>query len=81
MEINPMISLVLICLGVCCGIMLLIWIWANKIKNAGVVDIFWSYNFPVIALLLFLFADGADNRKLLICGMVAAAGIRLGTYY
>jgi steroid 5-alpha reductase family enzyme len=60
--------------------MLFVWLWAYRIKNAGVVDIFWSYNFPVIALLLFLFADGFGDRKLLICAMVAVAGLRLGTH-
>ncbi len=75
-----MLNLVLICLAACCGIMLFVWLWAYRIKNAGVVDIFWSYNFPVIALLLFLFADGFGDRKLLICAMVAVAGLRLGTH-
>ncbi|OCX54172.1 hypothetical protein BEL04_07860 [Mucilaginibacter sp. PPCGB 2223] len=73
-------QLVLICLVVCCAIMALVWVWANKIKNAGVVDIFWSYNFPVIALLLLYLADGNPTRKVLICSMVAIAGFRLGTH-
>ncbi|GAC1303095.1 MAG: DUF1295 domain-containing protein [Mucilaginibacter sp.] len=60
--------------------MVLVWLWAHKIKNAGVVDIFWSYNFPVIALILLLFAPGFETRKLLICGMVIIAGLRLGTH-
>ncbi len=60
--------------------MLLVWIWAHNIKNAGVVDIFWSYNFPVIAVILLLFASGFETRKLLICGMVIIAGARLGTH-
>ncbi len=64
----------------CCGIMLLVWLWAHKIKNAGVVDIFWSYNFPVIGIILLLLAPGFETRKLLICGMVIIAGLRLGTY-
>jgi len=69
-----------ICLLACCIIMALVWVWANKIKNAGVVDIFWSYNFPVIAFILYLFVDGLELRKILICGMVAVAGLRLGTH-
>jgi steroid 5-alpha reductase family enzyme len=72
--------LVAICLLACCVIMAFVWIWANKIKNAGVVDIFWSYNFPVIALILLFLADGLPTRKFMICGMVAIAGFRLGTY-
>jgi len=60
--------------------MVLVWLWAYKIKNAGVVDIFWSYNFPVIAVILLLLAPGFETRKLLICAMVIIAGCRLGTH-
>jgi steroid 5-alpha reductase family enzyme len=60
--------------------MALVWLWSYKIKNAGVVDIFWSYNFPVIAIILLLFAPGFETRKLLLCGMVILAGLRLGTH-
>src|SRR5476651_2021869 len=72
--------LVVFCLLACSGIMLLVSLWATRIKNAGVVDIFWSYNFPVIAIILYLFADGFEPRKLLICSMVAISGLRLGTH-
>jgi steroid 5-alpha reductase family enzyme len=68
------------CLLACCIIMLFVWLWAHKIKNAGVVDIFWSYNFPVIAIILLLLAPGFEPRKLLICSMVIIAGLRLGTH-
>lgn len=60
--------------------MVLVWLWANKIKNAGVVDIFWSYNFPVIAVILMCLADGNPTRKMMICGMIGLAGFRLGTH-
>jgi steroid 5-alpha reductase family enzyme len=70
----------IICLLACCIIMALVWCWAHKIKNASVVDIFWSYNFPVIGSILFFMADGFPTRKLLICGMVVIAGLRLGTH-
>jgi steroid 5-alpha reductase family enzyme len=60
--------------------MFLVWIWSYRIKNAGVVDIFWSYNFPVIAIILFLLAPGFEQRKLLLGGMVVVAGLRLGTH-
>lgn len=68
------------CLIACCLIMAAVWFWAHKIKNAGVVDIFWSYNFPVIAIILYFLAPGYGPRKLLICSMVVVAGIRLGTH-
>lgn len=80
MDNSSIWALVLYCLTACCGIMVLVWLWAHKIKNAGVVDIFWSYNFPVIAIILFLFAPGFHDRKVLICAMVIIAGMRLGTH-
>lgn len=61
-------------------VMLLVFIWAQRIKNAGVVDIFWAFNFLVIALIIYLSADGFFTRKLLVCGLAAAWSIRLGIY-
>lgn len=74
------LQLVLVCLAACCAIMVAVWIWANRIKNAGVVDIYWSYNFPVIAIILFFLGDGLYSRRILACGMIAIAGFRLGTH-
>lgn len=74
------LQLVLICLAACCVMMIGVWIWANQIKNAGVVDIFWSYNFPIIAVILFFLGDGYDIRRMLTCAMIAIAGFRLGTH-
>ncbi len=73
-------SLVIYSLIACCGIMFFVWLWSYKIKNAGVVDIFWSYNFPVIAIILLLLAPGFETRKLIICAMVIIAYLRLGTH-
>lgn len=70
----------LYCLAACCIIMVFVWLWSYKIKNAGVVDIFWSYNFPVIAFILLMLAPGFEIRKLLIGSMVVIAGVRLGTH-
>lgn len=72
--------LILICLVACCLAMVLVWYWAVKIKNAGVVDVFWALNFPLIAILLFFFAQGTQPRKQLICSMVLIAGLRLGAH-
>lgn len=71
---------VIISLAACCVIMTLVWFWAVKIKNGGVVDVFWSYNFPVIAVILLLLTPGFGTRIYLICGMILLWGIRLGTH-
>jgi steroid 5-alpha reductase family enzyme len=75
-----MIVTVLICLLACSAIMVAVWLWARRIGNAGVVDIFWAFNFPVIALLLYGLAPGWLPRKIMMCSMVIAAGLRLGTH-
>jgi len=76
---NPLF-LILICLIICSLIMTAVWVWAKKITNAGVVDVFWAFNFPVIAAVLFFLADGMAIRKQLICSMVILAGARLGIH-
>jgi steroid 5-alpha reductase family enzyme len=80
MDNNHILPLIIYCVLACCFIMFLVWLWAHKLKNAGVVDIFWSYNFAVIAVILLILAPGFETRKLLICGMVIIAGVRLGTH-
>ncbi len=77
---SAFISSIPVCLAVCCLVMLAVYLWAYRIKNAGVVDIFWSFNFSVIAFLLYFLADGFYTRKVLICSMVLLWSLRLGFY-
>lgn len=77
---TPLLCTVLICTFVCCLIMFSVWLWAYRIKNAGVVDIFWAFNFSVIAILLYLFATGLPERKMIMCAMVFIWSMRLGIY-
>jgi len=80
MDNVSIITLIVYSLIACCVIMFFVWLWSYRIGNAGVVDIFWSYNFPVIAIILLLLGPGFETRKLLVCGMVIIAGTRLGTH-
>lgn len=77
---NQLLSLPLIAFAAVSIIMIIIWMWAKKINNAGIVDIFWSYNFPVIAIIYYLLGDGFEMRKLIVLIMVCIWGARLGTY-
>ncbi len=77
---TPILSTILICTIVCCAVMIAIWIWAYRIKNAGVVDIFWSFNFSIIAILLYFLATGLPERRMIICAMVLIWSMRLGIY-
>ena len=56
------------------------WIWATRIHNAGVVDVFWSFNFAVIAAVIFFLSDGNELRKSIVCGLAFLWSIRLGLH-
>jgi len=71
---------VIISLITCGVIMIFVWLWAKKVKNAGIVDIFWSFNFPVIAVIVYFFSDGFQTRKIILSAMVLIWGVRLGTH-
>lgn len=62
------------------AIMIVIWFWALKIKNNGIVDIFWAFNFLVIAQITWQMADGLALRKALVCGIASLWSLRLGIY-
>ncbi|MES2133195.1 MAG: DUF1295 domain-containing protein [Bacteroidota bacterium] len=61
-------------------IMTLVFAWAIRIKNYGVVDVFWAFNFLVIAFITWYMADGFAERKNLVCGLAALWSLRLGFY-
>lgn len=61
-------------------IMVLIFLWALKIKNNGIVDIFWAFNFTVIAAIIWYLADGNTERKNLVCALAGLWSLRLGIY-
>jgi steroid 5-alpha reductase family enzyme len=60
--------------------MIIIFIWAKMIKNNGIVDIFWAFNFLVIAAIIWFLAEGNAERKMLVCGLAALWSLRLGIY-
>ncbi len=61
-------------------VMIVVWIWAYRIKNAGVVDIFWAFNFTVIAAVIWLMAEGYDARIKVVCILSGLWSLRLGIY-
>lgn len=74
------LSIPLICWAVVALLMLVIWIWGTRIKNYGVVDIFWAFNFAIIAVMIWLLASGDHTRKLMVCGLALLWSLRLGVY-
>lgn len=80
MNYGNLICIALVSLLACCTIMFLVWIWAKKINNASLVDVFWALNFPVITIITFLLAEGDLTRKMLICSIFLIAELRLGLH-
>ncbi len=74
------LSIVLIVTLACCLIMAITWLAAIWIDNFSIVDVVWSYNFPIIAAILYFLADGAEARKLMVLFAVCCWGFRLGSH-
>src|SRR4051812_35539468 len=74
------VQLPLIALAVVCSIMVLVWIWGTNIRNYSVVDVFWAFNFAVVAVLIYLLADGNAARKTMVCALALLWSLRLGVH-
>lgn len=61
-------------------VMIIVWIWAKIIKNNGVVDIFWASNFLIIAVIIWVMANGYEARKNIVCLLTALWSLRLSIY-
>lgn len=62
------ITALFFCLPTCCLILVFVWLWAKKVKNTGVVNIFWHYNglysiSPLIILYLLLKVTGIPTTQ------------------
>lgn len=63
-----------------CLVMAAVWIVAVRIGNAGIVDIAWSANFALLAVLYVALGSGFLPRRLLIGGMTLVWSLRLASY-
>jgi steroid 5-alpha reductase family enzyme len=59
------------------AVMLMTFLIGRRLHNFSFVDIAWSANFAVLAVLYGLVGDGLPARRALICAMTAAWSIRL----
>ena len=71
----PLISLVTMII-----FMTIVWTIARTLRNNSIVDVFWAFNFLIIAGIIFMKADGFEDRKMLVCGLAALWSLRLGIY-
>jgi len=77
---HHLIHLFFISLAIICSIMFVIWIWGTSIHNYSVVDVFWAFNFAVIAIIIYLLRDGFETRKVIVCGLAILWSLRLGLH-
>jgi steroid 5-alpha reductase family enzyme len=73
-------SLMAVNLGAVTLVMVLVWLWSLRIRDASIVDIAWGANGALIALITFVLAPGPFPRKLLLTGATAFWGLRLALY-
>ena len=62
------------------ALMLALWVVSLRLRDAGIVDPFWSLGFVVIAAATFFTAGGPASRRTLVLVLVAIWGLRLSAY-
>jgi steroid 5-alpha reductase family enzyme len=62
------------------ALMLVLWVWHLRIRNAGVVDVGWVASVAGLGLLYAWLAPGFGPRRWLIAAMMGAWGARLAWY-
>lgn len=61
-------------------LMAVVWWFARRMNNAGIVDIWWSFAFTPVALLYGLSGGGHMVRNAVIAAMVCTWSLRLGMH-
>lgn len=62
------------------AMMVVVWFFARRMNNAGIVDIWWSFGFAPVAVFYGIFGSGHMIRNGLIAAMVCAWSLRLGMH-
>lgn len=62
------------------SMMVVIWLFSVRLRNASIVDIFWGSGFVVGAWLYFALTDTATPRKWLVVALVTIWGLRLTSH-
>ena len=76
---NPL-PLVIAGTALAMAMMVVVWFFAKRMDNAGIVDIWWSFGFTPVALFYGIFGSGHMIRNGLIAAMVCAWSLRLGMH-
>jgi steroid 5-alpha reductase family enzyme len=62
------------------AMMVVVWFFARRMNNAGIVDIWWSFGFMPVALLYGILGSGHTVRNSLVAAMICAWSLRLGMH-
>lgn len=62
------------------GFFLAAWLVCLKLRDVTPVDSLWAFGMVVLAIASFVQSEGLHERKLLLLGLCAAWGLRLGGY-
>lgn len=57
-----------------------VWLISVRIRNAGIVDVFWGFGFVLVALTAFTLGDGYAPRRWLVLALAALWGMRLAVH-
>jgi len=60
--------------------MVVVWAFAKRMNNAGIVDIWWSFGFAPVAVYCAVFGAGDPVRKAVVAAMVCLWSLRLGSH-
>lgn len=66
--------------GVVLAGMVVLWVVSLALRDSSIVDVAWGPFFVVVASLGLVLGDGWIGRRILVSGMVAAWGLRLGLH-
>lgn len=61
-------------------LMTLIWILSVRLRNASIVDPFWSVGFIVAGATYYLYTEGFQTRKIIVFSLLVIWGLRLAIY-
>lgn len=75
-----MLTAILIAWAGSAGLMLILWAWQVRSRDASVVDVAWAYGVGVVAIAALALGDGDPLRRLVLALVVGAWSLRLGTY-
>ena len=76
---SPWLLLVVGAIGAS-AMMIAVWLVSIRIRNASYVDVAWAFGIAGTAVAYALLAEGSPLHRVVVAGLGAVWGVRLGTY-